>query len=238
MALEMSQFVHRSQTRDGASRFSVTLSPAALSLAALGMVLILGWCFYMGFMIGRGQNPEERLQRIAAVLQPGGGASQPAQGQADGAGGEPAPQGVPEPAAGQGAVPAPPAQGQVPGYPVFQTQGAGQQAQTQAQATAQPGASQPQQAKAQPAAKADRAQAGPPTYTFVYRMATVFTREDARREQERYENKGFSTSIRQSGKSWGLLHTFKGTDKDCEAFLKDVKRAGLGQPARVSRKKN
>ncbi len=234
MALEMSQYVHRTRTREGSPRFSITLSPAALSLAALGMLLILGWCFYMGFMIGRGQNPEEHLQRLAAVLQSGDKAEQPAAAQKGAAVKAPATEGAAAPAAEQGAGQAPAAQGQVPGYPVFQTQGAGKQAQPQAQ-----GQARSQQAQAQPAAKqADKAQAGQPTFTFVYRMATVFSREDARREQERYETKGFSTSIRQSGKSWGLYHTFKGTDRDCEIFLSDVKRAGLGQPSRVSRKKN
>ncbi len=231
MALEMSQYVHRTRTREGSSRFSITLSPVALSLAALGMLLILGWCFYMGFMIGRGQNPEEHLQRLAAVLQSGDKAEQPAAAQEGAAVEAPATEGAAAPAAEQGAGQVPAAQGQVPGYPVFQTQGAGKQAQAQPQAKGQ--------AQAQPVAKqADKAQAGQPTFTFVYRMATVFSREDARREQERYETKGFSTSIRQSGKSWVLQHTFKGTDRDCEIFLSDVKRAGLGQPSRVSRKKN
>ncbi len=229
-------YVRRAQTRDGKTRFNTSLSPAAVSLIALGMLLILGWCFYMGFMIGRGQNPEEHLQRMAAMLQAGRdkqpGDNAPAAGTADASSTAAAKQGGQEaPAQSAGvsadstrAVP----RGQVPGYPVFQT------GKAPAQKAQQPAS--PPRAQVVPAGAA--AQSATPTYTFVYRMATVRSREDARSEQERYEHKGFRTSIRQSGKVWALFHTFKGTDKDCELFLEKVSRAGLGAPVRVSRKKN
>lgn len=233
MALEMQNYVRRMQTREGSKRFAVTLSPAAMAVVGLGLLIILGWCFYMGFMIGRGQNPEEHLQRMAAILQPADEqkAAQP--------GAAPAPEGQPAEAAAQdgqpaqqqaqaAGQPAPFVPGNVPGYPTFQQ---GQPA--QAAQAAKPAAQPKEQAKQ--ATRPAQAQA---PYTFVYRMATVRSREDARSEQARYENKGFRTSIRAYGKSWALLHTFKGTDRDCEQFLADVKKAGLGAPARVSKKKN
>lgn len=233
---------------------NVTLGPAALSVACVGLAIVLGWCFYMGYMIGRGQNPEEHMARIAAIWHEGGGdAARTADGAAGGAPnaegaavsadagqagqpGQAAQPGQPgQPGQGQAGQPGLPAQtaGQPPrvtGYPVFTT-GGGQTA--QAPQTAQTQAAQGGKG-AQPAKEAS----GEPTYTFVYRMATVRSQEDARSEQERYEAKGFRVSIRRSGKAWALQHTFRGTDADAEVFLQSVKQAGLGEPLRVSRRKN
>ena len=80
MALEMQSSVQRTRTRDGASRINFSLSAGALTLVGLAIVLVLGWCFYMGFMIGRGQNPEEHLQKIAAIWQGNNAAATAGQG--------------------------------------------------------------------------------------------------------------------------------------------------------------
>ncbi len=219
---------------------SMSASPAFLSLIGVIILCVLGWCFYLGFMVGRGQNPEKHLQEMAAILspqekpaqagQPQGGAV-PAEGGAAAA--QPADagdgaqqQGQPD-QAGQAGGASP-----VPGFPAFQqgTQGAGQNAAQAGQASQAAGQKKPE---AQAAAEKPKA-----PYTFSYRMATVRTREDARKEQERYEKKGFRTSIRQSGKQWSLFYTLKGTDSDADQFVRDVKKAGLSQPVRLSRKAN
>lgn len=232
MALDMQNYVRRVQTRDGAPSFNFTLSPAVLAVICLAMVLILGWCFYMGFMVGRGQNPEEHMQRIAAMLR-----SDEAQQQSVPASPQPGDQALvaqnqaaqPETQAQAQGQPMPQA-GVVPGYPSFQ-------ASSPAPAAGQ--AVQAPSAQTQPAKqKKEQAKNENAPFTFVYRMATVKTRDAARGEQARYENKGFRTSIRSFGKGWSLFYTFKGTDKDCEQFLNSVKKAGLGTPARVSKKKN
>ncbi len=218
---------------------SINVSPAFLSLLGVIILCVLGWCFFLGFMVGRGQNPEEHLQKMAAILSPAEKPAQTAKPQGavpqDGV----ADQGAAQPAeAADGAQQQQPGQpGQpdqagaspVPGFPAFQqgAQGAGQNAAQQAQA----------QDKKKPEAQAAQEKPKAP-YTFSYRMATVRTREDARKEQERYEKKGFRTSIRQSGKSWSLYATIKGTDSDADQFVRDVKKAGLSQPVRVSRKAN
>ncbi len=220
---------------------NITASPAFLSLLGVIVLCVLGWCFYLGFMVGRGQNPEKHLQEMAAILSP---AEKPAQtGQPQGgtapAGGD-AGQNAAQPAeAGDGAQQSgqPDQAGQdgalpVPGFPAFQqgTQGAGQNVGQNAGQAAQAADQK------KPAAKAAEKPKAP--YTFSYRMATVRTREDARKEQERYEKKGFRTSIRQSGKTWSLFYTLKGTDSDADQFVRDVKKAGLSQPVRVSKKAN
>ena len=207
MALEMQSSVQRTRTRDGASRINFSLSAGALTLVGLAIVLVLGWCFYMGFMIGRGQNPEEHLQKIAAIWQGNNAAATAGQGvQAAGTVPVQAPGEVQTPGQLPAAAQMPgqtPAQAAgkpvVPGQPVFRTSSATAAPQATAQAT-QPGST------------------AAPT--------------------QRYEAKGFRVSIRKSGNSWALQHTFKGTDEDAAQFLRDVKSAGLGEPMRISRRKN
>ncbi|WP_206214276.1 SPOR domain-containing protein [Desulfovibrio sp. ZJ369] len=61
-------------------RFTVSLSGAAL--AALGLVLMaaVGWSFFMGFMVGRGQNPEKRVGQITGMIAEEPAASDAARG--------------------------------------------------------------------------------------------------------------------------------------------------------------
>ena len=49
-------------------RFTFSLSGVAV--AALGMVLVaaVGWAFFMGFMVGRGQNPEKSVEQMTGML--------------------------------------------------------------------------------------------------------------------------------------------------------------------------
>ncbi|MBS6829290.1 MAG: SPOR domain-containing protein [Desulfovibrio sp.] len=49
-------------------RFTFSLSGVAV--AALGMVLAaaVGWAFFMGFMVGRGQNPEKSVEQMTGML--------------------------------------------------------------------------------------------------------------------------------------------------------------------------
>lgn len=49
-------------------RFTFSLSGVAM--AALGLVLVaaVGWAFFMGFMVGRGQNPEKSVEQMTGML--------------------------------------------------------------------------------------------------------------------------------------------------------------------------
>ena len=49
-------------------RFTFSLSGVAV--AALGLVLVaaVGWAFFMGFMVGRGQNPEKSVEQMTGML--------------------------------------------------------------------------------------------------------------------------------------------------------------------------
>lgn len=62
-----------------------TLNLSAAATAALGLALVaaVGWSFFMGYMVGRGEDPERGVESVAGLLLPG---SSPAPGAADAAG--------------------------------------------------------------------------------------------------------------------------------------------------------
>ncbi len=210
------------------------LSPRGLALLAAALLLVLAWSFYMGFLVGRGQNPEEQLKKISEVWQ-GARPADPAAVQE--AGSVPEGAAAEAPAVQEAQAPAEPKSSAVPGYPSFSTsqQTAAQDAPKvqERQPARETRAAQAKETRPAPA----REEASRGGYAFVYRMATLRSQEAARSEQARYEAKGFRTSIQRMGSAWALLHSFTGTDADCEKFLSAVRKAGLGEPRRVSRKK-
>ena len=56
--MPLQNFFRQTQGRDGTSHFVVTLSAPAFALAIAVVAVTLAWCFFMGFMVGRGQNPD------------------------------------------------------------------------------------------------------------------------------------------------------------------------------------
>lgn len=50
-------------------RFIVRFSSAAVLAGCLVLAAAVGWAFYMGLMVGRGQKPEQRLGQMATIMQ-------------------------------------------------------------------------------------------------------------------------------------------------------------------------
>gem|GEM_PF-614643 len=48
-------------------RFTLRLSAPMLSLLGVVLMAAVGWSFFMGFMVGRGQNPEQRVEQITGL---------------------------------------------------------------------------------------------------------------------------------------------------------------------------
>ena len=243
MAMHLQNFFRQTQGRDGTSHFVVTLSAPAFALAVAVVAVTLGWCFFMGFMVGRGQNPEKHLEEIAGMLQPAGQqAAQPGQ-RPDG---EPA-QGQDDPAGQDG-------QGDQNGQD-GRNADAGQDGQAGQNVEEAGDAQRPQAQKPQPqgvpaqpplkdaikpkpqAQPQEKAEPGVPTFTYTYRLATVKSQEAAKSEQKRYARKGFSCVIRSLGTGFSLNLTVKGTEKDDQALRQRLKSAGLGAPMLLSKKK-
>lgn len=101
---------------------TLNLSAAATAALALALVAAVGWSFFMGYMVGRGEDPERGVESVAGLLLPGSSPSADAAGAAGAlpgaealtpaadappAGGAPLQPGAPgtEPPAGSVAVP-------------------------------------------------------------------------------------------------------------------------------------
>jgi hypothetical protein len=84
-------------------RLVIRLSGPMAAILGLVLVVAVGWSFFMGFMVGRGQNPETRVEQMTGLMSKDAPAPQA----------KAAPQGVPAPEAGASA--AGPDQAQVPG---------------------------------------------------------------------------------------------------------------------------
>ena len=59
------------------SRFALRLSLPVAGLLAAVLVVAVGWSFFMGYMVGRGQNPEQRVEQLTGL---GGAPAAPAAG--------------------------------------------------------------------------------------------------------------------------------------------------------------
>lgn len=61
---------------------TLNLSAAATAALALALVAAVGWSFFMGYMVGRGEDPERGVESVAGLLLPGSSPSADAAGAA------------------------------------------------------------------------------------------------------------------------------------------------------------
>ena len=62
-------FQRRSGERSGKPRsFDLRLSGLTVAVLLLLFAAVLGWSFFMGFMVGRGQSPEHRVEELTGIL--------------------------------------------------------------------------------------------------------------------------------------------------------------------------
>ena len=245
-------------------RFTFSLSGVAV--AALGMVLAaaVGWAFFMGFMVGRGQNPEKSVEQMTGMLgdeqvQPAAPAPQTAPA-APGA--QSAPTAQPEQAGSAAEVPASPADAahatqaqQSPqaapqeesAYPFSRPQGAGLAAWGISPATPAPGApaapstppqsqrADPRQAQRASAAQPKAAQAEP-LFDYSFQVAAFKDKADADKLRARLESKGLRSRQQKSGKVLLVLVNLRGTELDAANLREELQRMKLGKPLLASKK--
>lgn len=245
-------------------RFTFSLSGVAV--AALGMVLAaaVGWAFFMGFMVGRGQNPEKSVEQMTGMLgdeqvQPAAPAPQTAPA-APGA--QSAPTAQPEQAGSAAEVPASPADAahatqaqQSPqaapqeesAFPFSRPQGAGLAAWGISPATPAPGApaapstppqsqrADPRQAQRASAAQPKAAQAEP-LFDYSFQVAAFKDKADADKLRARLESKGLRSRQQKSGKVLLVLVNLRGTELDAANLREELQRMKLGKPLLASKK--
>lgn len=245
-------------------RFTFSLSGVAV--AALGMVLAaaVGWAFFMGFMVGRGQNPEKSVEQMTGMLgdeqaQPAAPVPPTAPGAQSAPTAQPERAEQPEQGRSTAGVPASPADAahatraqQSPqaapqegsAFPFSRPQGAGLAAWGISPVTPAPAApstppqsqrADPRQAQRASAAQPKAAQAEP-LFDYSFQVAAFKDKADADKLRARLESKGLRSRQQKSGKVLLVLVNLRGTELDAANLREELQRMKLGKPLLASKK--
>lgn len=259
--LERMRNAQRVAEEEDEKAYRFRLSPVAAGIALAVMAATVGWSYFMGYMVGLGQNPARQVARLTGAPPPAPSPQVVAQAplppdiikeDIPPEGSEPAATGgTPQTAAGRpAAAPGPKAKAEAAParkddknqYPFARPSGQsltawGLTAPAQQQASAQDAKSAP----AQPAApssekKAEAPAAGQQLYDFVFQVAAFRKQDDADRLCRRLEDKGVRCRVQPSGKVMLVMAMLRGTALDGANLRADFQRMGLGAPIQKSRK--
>lgn len=225
--------------------FSFTLPPLAAAAVCVVMLACMGWAFFMGYMVGHGQNPGEEMRELTGIGRPDretlaemdkalAGSEEAglrdkladlAQQPVGGA-----------PAAPDGAAAAPAAAGAPAvksSHPFNTPSGDG----LAAWGNAPKGAARPASEKtAAPASKPRETAPTVPLYDFVFQVAAFRNVDDADRLRQRLEGQGLRTRGQKSGKLTLVMVHMRGTDLDAANLKEELQRMRLGSPLQKSKK--
>jgi cell division septation protein DedD len=237
---------------NAAGRFTFSFSKAAAAMLCLVLVMAVVWAFFMGFMVGRGQNPAQRMEQMTALLRddnparPGASGSSP-----DGrSAGPPAASatdaaGVRNPASGgetaregDSSMPsAAPVKKKSDEAPVFDPSNSPGGAALAAwgirdasSAGAASGQSGVNAAENSPASVKEE-----PQFNWVFQMAAFRGKADADRLQARLEKAGYRANQARSGKVTLVLVRLRGGRAEVERLRGQARELGLGEPLLQSR---
>lgn len=222
--------------------FSFTLPPLAAGAVCIVMLACIGWAFFMGYMVGHGQNPGEEMRELTGIGRPdretlaemdkamagsedAGLRDKLADLSRQPVGGAPA-------AANASAAPAAAPAAKSP-YPFNKPSDNG----LAAWGNAPKGAAQPASEKTAAPAKPQAATNGAPLYDFVFQVAAFRNVDDADRLRQRLEGQGLRTRGQKSGKLTLVMVHMRGTDLDAANLKEELQRMRLGSPLQKSQKR-
>ena len=222
--------------------FSFTLPPLAAGAVCIVMLACIGWAFFMGYMVGHGQNPGEEMRELTDIGRPdretlaemdkamagsedAGLRDKLADLSRQPVGGAPA-------AANASAAPAAAPAAKSP-YPFNKPSDNG----LAAWGNAPKGAAQPASEKTAAPAKPQAATNGAPLYDFVFQVAAFRNVDDADRLRQRLEGQGLRTRGQKSGKLTLVMVHMRGTDLDAANLKEELQRMRLGSPLQKSKKR-
>lgn len=259
--LERMRNAQRVAEEEDEKAYRFRLSPVAAVIALAVMVATVGWSYFMGYMVGLGQNPARQVARLTGAPQPSPSPQVvaqaplppdiikddiPPEGSEAAAAGSSAP---PQPASDKPAASEPKAKAEKAApaqkddknrYPFARPSGQSLSAWGIAAPAQQTPARGAKAAPAQPAApapeKKTEAPAGQQLYDFVFQVAAFRKQNDADRLCRRLEEKGIRCRVQPSGKVMLVMAMLRGTSLDGANLRADFQRMGLGAPIQKSRK--
>lgn len=259
--LERMRNAQRVAEEEDEKAYRFRLSPVAAGIALAVMAATVGWSYFMGYMVGLGQNPARQVARLTGAPPPAPSPQVAAQqaplppdiikDDIPPEGSEPAATGsTPQAAAGKpAAAPEPKAKAEAAPaqkddknrYPFARPSGQGLTAWGLSSSAQQPSAQDAKTPPAQPAApssekKTEAPAAGQQLYDFVFQVAAFRKQDDADRLCQRLEEKGIRCRVQPSGKVMLVMAMLRGTALDGANLRADFQRMGLGAPIQKSRK--
>ncbi len=180
-------------------------------LIALCIILVcaVAWAFFMGLMVGRGQNPHSGIAAITGIS-----TSQPAAESTEKA---------PMPGASAEEAPVAP----VPDSGAAEETGAPRPAATQAQSRKPAQAAAP---RAKPASVSNE------RYNYVFQTGAYRNEKEADTASARLKKSGFRSSVRKSGRVWLVTVSLRGSQRQVENLIQKMKDLKMGKPLQISRK--
>lgn len=234
--------------------FSFTLPPLAAGGVCIVMLACIGWAFFMGYMVGHGQNPGEEMRELTGIGRPDketmaemdkamAGSEdaslrdkladlgrQPVSGAPAAPDEDAAAAPAAAPSASAAPVAAPAAKSS---HPFNKPSDNG----LAAWGNAPKGAARPAPEKAAAPARPQAATSGAPLYDFVFQVAAFRNVNDADRLRQRLEGQGLRTRGQKSGKLTLVMVHMRGTDLDAANLKEELQHMRLGSPLQKSKKR-
>lgn len=248
MAQPLRKIRQRIAPAEPKSGFSFTLPPLAAGGVCIVMLACIGWAFFVGYMVGHGQNPGEEMRELTGIGRPDRetlaemdkamAGSEDASlrdkladlGQQSVGGAPAAPDGD---AAAAPAAPAATAAPAVKNSHPFNTPSDKGLA---AWGNAPKGTAQSASEKTAAPARPQAAASALPLYDFVFQVAAFRNVDDADRLRQRLEGQGLRTRGQKSGKLTLVMVHMRGTDLDAANLKEELQRMRLGSPLQKSKK--
>lgn len=216
------QFLKRFVKRKQGTPFQLALPLTRTVVATLSIILALlvGWSFFMGWMVGRGQNPEANLAKLTGTSRS-----------------------VEAPAWQTPESPTPPKE-ELSFAESVQNDSANFQKPGGEGLSAWPAPQNPVAEKPAPkprsALSSSPGRQGAPgsgkKFDFVYQVAAFRTAQEAERLRDRLNKAGIRSSTRKTGRVVIVLTNLRGTDADARALGGKLRDMKLGSPLQLSRK--
>ena len=207
----------KKSTEQAPKRFRIHLTMPILVIAGIILMVTLGWSFFMGFLVGRGEDPGTRLNSLPIF---GGGSKKEEPEKKP----EPTPEVVAEtPKAEEEPEAEAPKEKPKPVHPFTRPQGAsvgawGNQPQ---EPKNQPKKEQP---KPEPEKKVDPNE---PRYEVRYQVASFPREADAMTMSKQCRARGLNAQPQLFGKVYRVVITFRGTVKEAAAMKANSRGLGI-----------
>ena len=193
-------------------RFTVAFSAPMLFLGGAALLCAIGWAFFMGLMVGKGQNPADRINELtggflaseASEVEEETSTASPIQAET-----------TPE-------INVPKTEREKP-----------QGAALAAWSNPRPVKKEAPKSKSKPESKVS---SNSTIYDFTYQAAAVKSLKDAETLNKKIRALGYRGEVKKSGKVYLAIINMRGKDKDIIALREKLRSIKLGKPLLLSKK--